>query len=449
MSVDHYRITEKTIREPPTGFVDKLRLLGPGFILSASIVGSGELIATTILGASAGFTAFWVIIVSCLMKVAVQLEFGKHTILTGETAMLAFNKLPGWKMGKARWSVWVFFLLILLKIIQLGGMTGTTAIVLNMLFPGISIFTWVWITVLITSLFIFQGYYAMVEKFSLFMIAMFTLLTITAVFALRFTPFSFSWNDIASGLTFDLSPGIVGIAIGAFGITGVASDEIIAYNYWCLEKGYAAFAGPPDGTDEWKRRARGWIRIMYLDATVAMVIYTLVTAAFYILGASILHDRAAIPLGTDLIETVALIYTETLGSGIRNVYLMGAFFALYSSLFVSLAAWTRVYSDIFGQIGLIDFFNLEQRKKIIAIVAWGFPVTWAMAYFFVQLPLLMILSGGVVGSVMLFLVIFATLDFRYRRKQFFKSGVVYDTALWISIISIFGVGVYGLVKLFY
>ena len=75
MIADNYTITQHTIKEPPITFGSKLKFLGPGFILSASIVGSGELIATTVLGARAGFIAFWVIILSCLVKVAIQLEF--------------------------------------------------------------------------------------------------------------------------------------------------------------------------------------------------------------------------------------------------------------------------------------------------------------------------------------------------------------------------------------
>ena len=39
--------------------------------------------------------------------------------------------------------------------------------------------------------------------------------------------------------------------------TGVGGDEIMFYNYWCLEKGYAAFTGPRNGTPEWANRARG------------------------------------------------------------------------------------------------------------------------------------------------------------------------------------------------
>ncbi len=453
--IDPYIISDKTIKEPPTNFFGKLSFLGPGFILSASIVGSGELIATTVLGAKAGFAALWIIIISCLAKVAVQLEFGKHAIITGETAMQAFNKLPGMKFRKGRWIVWMIFLLATLKIVQIGGILGGTVIVLNMLYSGFSIFTWTMITALVVSGLIFNGRYGWIEKFSLLMIAMFTILTITSLISLKSTIYSFSFSDIMEGLRFNLSGEIVGIAIGAFGITGVASDEIIAYNYWCIEKGYAAYTGPPQetgdptGKADRKRRAQGWIKVMYLDATVAMIIYTVVTVAFYLLGAAVLHNRGDIPQGNEVIETIALIYTQSLGAGVKNVYLVGAFFVLFSSLFASLAAWTRLFSDIFGQLGWINFFNVTQRNRVIAVLAWVFPFTWAAAYLFIDSPVLMVLSGGVVGSFMLFIVIFAALHFKYTRTTAIKSGLLYDTAFWISIISIFSVGAYGIMKIFF
>src|SRR5688572_30556044 len=102
---DPYVLSVDAIKSPPTTFRGRLKFLGPGFILSASIVGSGELIATTTLGATAGFHAFWIILISCLAKVAVQLEFGKHTILSGKTAMQCFNSLPGLRIKRAHWSI--------------------------------------------------------------------------------------------------------------------------------------------------------------------------------------------------------------------------------------------------------------------------------------------------------------------------------------------------------
>ena len=448
MAHHDYVISSSTIREPPSTIWRSLKFLGPGFILSASIVGSGELIATTTLGARAGFIAFWVIIVSCLVKVAVQLEYGKHAILTGETPMQAFNKLPGIKFGRGTWAVWLLFLLISLKIIQLGGMVGSTAIVLNMLFPFFSITAWVCITVIVSAALIFKGYYVLIEKGSLLLIAGFTIFTIAAVSVLKYTNYHFGWAEVWEGLQFKLPPHVVAVAFGAFGITGVASDEIIAYNYWCIEKGYAAYTGPRTNDEHWKRRAKGWIKVMYLDAIVAMIIYTLVTAAFYLLGAAVLHHRSVVPEGNQVIETLALIYTQTLGPGARTVYLIGAFFVLFSSVFASNAAWSRLFPDIFGQLGWINFKDTATRKRIIAIFSWIIPMVWALMFFVIHSPVLMILSGGIVGSFMLFLVVYAALYFRKERQPIMPSGVLYELAFWLSVVSIVTVGVYGLVQIF-
>ena len=448
MTSDKYIITESTIKEPPVSFTQKLKFLGPGFILSASIVGSGELIATTILGAKAGFTAFWVIIVSCLIKVAVQLEFGKQAILTGETVMSLFNKLPGARIGKAGWAVWTVGVLTTLKIVQLGGMIGGSAVVLKMLFDGLPLYLYVILLVILTAAIISGGYYKAVEKISLIMVVAFTVTTIIALIFLRYTPFNFSWKDVASGLQFSLPSEYVAVAFGAFGITGVASDEIIAYNYWCIEKGYAAYTGPRDNSDEWQVRARGWIRVMYLDAIVAMIIYTSVTAAFYLLGAAILHGNTVIPQGNGVIEAISGIYTQSLGEGAKLVYLIGAFFVLFSSVFASLAAWTRLFPDIFGQVGWINFFDQPQRRRTVKWLSWIIPCIWAMMYFFINLPVLMILSGGIVGSVLLFVVVFAAVHFYKNRVQYLGSGRFYYVAFVVSVLSIISVGLYGLIQFF-
>jgi hypothetical protein len=140
---------------------------------------------------------------------------------------------------------------------------------------------------------------------------------------------------------------------------------------------------------------------MRMDALFAMIIYTLVTAAFYLLGASILHNSTNIPDGIKLVSLLADIYTKTLGDGVKIFYLVGAFFVLFSSVFATLAYWTRLFSDIFGQFGWIDFSKINARKRTVAILAWTLPVTWILAYYFISLPTIMILSGGFVGSALL------------------------------------------------
>ena len=438
-------MTSPKIKNPPSLFFEKLKFLGPGFILSASIVGSGELIATTVLGAEGGFITFWVILVSCLIKVAIQLEFGKNTILTGKPVMTSFSSLPGPK----NWAVWSTFILTGFKIIQLGGMIGGASIALNLLLPSLSPFLLAFLLGVIASLLIYKNYYKLVERTSMFMVFGFTLFTLASLIAVSFSPYSFGLSSILSGLTFELPPHLLFVAIGAFGITGVASDEIIAYTYWCLEKGYAKFTGVNDGTEEWKQRANGWIKVMYLDAFVAMLIYTMVTSAFYLLGAAILYGNKEIPSGNQLIETLANIYTQTLGEGARTMYITGAFFVLFSSVFATLAYWTRLLPDIFGELGWINWNDVRIRNKWVAILAWTLPVSWALAFAFLKLPAFMVLSGGVVGSVLLLLVVYAGVQFRLRNKKYkLADGFAYQMLFWLSVLSIGMVSLYGIIKLF-
>ncbi len=445
---DPYKLTAAGIKEAPTSVIGRLKHLGPGFILSASIVGSGELIATTTLGAQAGFVTFWVILVSCFLKVAVQVEIAKHTILTGETSMQILDKLPGLRWGAAKWSVWSVFFMMLFKFLQVGGIVGGSAIILNIVSPQIGVAAWAFIVATVVALMIFQGYYKLIERFSLVMILFFTLFTGLSVYFLQFTPFDFSLDQLIFGLQFQLPKETVIYALGAFGITGMAGDEIIFYNYWCIEKGYARFTGPKEDTEAWRNRARGWIDTMVMDAMAAMIIYTLVTALFYLLGAAVLHEQGKIPAGYEMIETLSVIYTESLGPGAKNIYLFGAFFVLFSTLFAALASWTRLFSDILGQVKWIDFEDLAVRKRWVTILAWAIPFLWTVLFLFIKLPVIMILSGGLIGAFILFIVVYATIDVRYRRvKEHFVPNIGYDIILWISMLSISLVGVYGLWKL--
>ncbi|WP_169728018.1 Nramp family divalent metal transporter [Adhaeribacter aquaticus] len=447
VTTDPYILNLDKIQDPPKKLREALRYLGPGFVMSAAVVGSGELIATTALGARAGFVTFWLIMLSCLVKVALQLEWGKHAIYTGETTMTALNKLPGKKLGKVNWSIWLWLFIQVFKFLQMGGIVGGVAITLHMAVPAIPISVWAVFMTLVTSLLVYRGYYRPIEKLSLFMMLFFTVFTFASVYALQFTPFQISWPEVQQGLTFALPPEMVMVAVAAFGITGVGGDEIMYYNYWCLEKGYAAFTGPKQDSPEWEKRARGWIRIMYLDAFLAMVVYTLVTAAFYMLGAAVLHRQELVPEGYAVIKTLSEMYTQTLGSWAEVVFMIGAFMALYSTLFTATASFSRIFTDVFAQLGWLQFYDFPARKRMLAWLAWAFPASWCVLFLFIKLPVGMILIGGFMTSFLLLLVVFVALHFRYRRlPAALKPGTFYDLAFWLSAGTIWVMAIYGMVQ---
>ncbi|YCM45369.1 Nramp family divalent metal transporter [Verrucomicrobiaceae bacterium 227] len=447
MSNPYLRTPEKVV-EPPTDLWGTLKRLGPGFVLSASIVGSGELIATTLFGAKVGFVCLWLILFSCLVKVAVQIEFGRFTIYSGKTSMQALSELPGPKFGKAGWAVWSWFVIQLMKTLQVGGVIGGVALVsseLHRLGPQSDII-WTIVAAFIAMAVVFRGLYAPIEKWSIIMIGLFTILTIFSLVALQWTPFAISSAEVASGFGFTLPAGVLLIALGAFSITGVGGDEILAYNYWLIEKGYASFTGPEpkENREAWLARAKGWIRVMQLDAILAMVCYTIVTALFYLLGAAILHRQDLVPEKKQLIPVLSRMYTDTLGAWAENAFLIGALVVLFSTLLASLAAWSRLFSDAFGRFGWINFEDASQRKKSIAFLSIAFPVIWSLLFFTFNAPGLMIIIGGSLTTLILFIVVYAALVMRYRwLPRELKPSRSFDLVLWLSCLSIAAAGVYA------
>ncbi len=446
---DPYLLTPESIKEPPTSIWGSLQYLGPGFILSASIVGSGELIATTLVGAKAGFVLMWFLIFSCLVKVAVQIEFGKHAISSGETTMKSFNSLPGPRLHNTNWSIWTWLLLMLVKMLQVGGIVGGVMLATAELVPWLTQSPYrelaTYAIAFSASLLVYRGYYLLIERASLIMIGAFTLFTLASLIALQGTDLAITSSELLSGLVPNIPTEAILLftAIGAFGITGVGGDEIMAYNYWLIEKGYAAYTGPKENSIAWERRARGWIRIMYWDATLAMVAYTSMTVMFYLLGAAILHRKGLIPSGADLIHTLGNMYTESLGPWARSLFVLGAVVVLYSTVLAALAAWSRMFSDAFGRIGLLNFDDPRERGRAISIASWLIPFIWASLFLWLGDPALMIILGGLATVVILLIVVFAALYFRYYRldRRLWPTRI-YDLTLWISSVAICLVAVY-------
>ena len=440
---DPYRLDPAKVQDPPSTFLGTLPYIGPGFILSASIVGSGELIATTIVGAKAGFVLMWFIIFSCLVKVAVQLEFGKHAISSGESTMQSLNALPGPRWGSANWSIWTWLFLMIFKMMQVGGIVGGVVLALEQFFPAIgemplrAVVTYgVAVSV---SILVFRGYYMLIEKASLIMIGVFTLFTMASLVALQQTEFAIGMQDLIDGIvpSVPATTAIAFAAVGAFGITGVGGDEIMAYNYWLIEKGYASYTGPRDDSPEWEARAKGWIRVMYWDAILAMIAYTAMTVMFYLLGAAILNRQGLVPESGELISTLGNMYTESLGPWARSVFIVGAIVVLYSTLFAALAAWTRMFADAFGRVGLYQFENQKSRKFAIGILAWLIPAGWGTLFLFMGKPAMMVILGGTSTVVILLIVVFAAIYFRFRRlDKRLVSNKMYDAWLLLSSAAI-------------
>lgn len=450
---DPYHLTEEGIKEPPVGWGQSLRYLGPGLILSASIVGSGELIATTTLGAEVGFALLWLVIFSTFVKVAVQIELARWTIATGEPALTGYNKVPP-RVGRLGWVNALWILLALSKLLQLGGIVGGVAVALSVLVPvggdplgRTSITVWTVVLVVASIAMLYSNRYSLIERGAMVLVVVFSTVTILIAIGLPLTPYPYDGGDLASGLSLAIPAGALGAALAMFGITGVGADEITYYTYWCLEKGYARWTGPNDGSEEWRRRARGWIRVMYKDAAVSWVIYTFGTIAFYLMGAAVLERQGLVPEGNDMITTLSRLYTDTLGEWANVTFLVGAIAVLGSTMWAAIPSWSRMYSNVLSVLGVFDWQDGPARLRWIRVFTVLLPILWGVAYLTIQSPVVMVQIGGVMTGVFLVAVVVAVWYLRQTETDpALRGSPLFNAMLVLSSIAIGLLGIYTLLS---
>ena len=503
---------ESQIRTPPHTPFGILRQLGPGLIIAGAIVGSGELIATTKTGAQAGFWLLWLIIIGCVIKVFVQVEFGRYAISSGKTTMAAMDEVPGPRL-RVNWLLWYWLIMFVVSLAQLGGIVHGVGQALAMNAPLDGSFnrfldaqdewdaqeeriraeliagstdeecqqaieaqigirpneqmpeffwtddiTWAVIVSLATIAILLAGRYAVIQNVSTAMVALFTAVTIFCVFAMQYhAAWAVHWSDLRDGLSFRLPPVVEGMsrwaplstALATFGIIGVGTSELIAYPYWCLEKGYARFTGPCDESDDWAFRARGWMRVMRWDAGVSMLVYTFATVAFYLLGASVLHRSGLDPKGSQLVRTLGEMYVPVFGTWAKMLFLFGAMAVLYSTFFVANAGHTRVAADAVGVFGIGRGDDRARRWWIKAFCVF-FPAFALVTCIFIRKPGELVLLSGLMQAIMLPMLAGATLYFRYRRcDPRITPGFLWTLMLWLSGIGMLIAGAWaGITKTF-
>ena len=422
------------MREPPPTLRQALRRIGPGLILAASIVGSGELIATTTLGAQVGYTALWIIVLSCAVKPVVQAELGRHTIATGETGLEALDHLPGPRLGVS-WLVWAWAAMVLMTLLQVGAMFGGVAQAITLLVPAVGERAWVLVFLALTLALLLGGGYARIERLAVVKVGLFTLVTVLAAVVLMRMPRYFNWSGLREGVRLRLPPQGIATAAAVFGITGVGATELFMYPYWCVEKGYARFVGRREPTPEWQRRARGWIRVMHVDILASLVIYTLATLAFYLLGAGILHGMGLVPAARDMIPVLSNIYTQTLGRWALWVFYVGAIATLYGTIFAATAAHSRIFADMCRLLGLFARDDAAARRRWRQAFVLVLTLAPVVLYWLFASPVKMVIAGGIAQATMLPLVGAGAVWLRHRRlpPELAPSPAV-TAGLWTATI---------------
>ena len=307
---------------------------------------------------------------------------------------------------------------------------------------------------IVTAVVLCIGRYGLIQTVATVLVVSFTFITLGNVYALQTTEqWKIPLSEWVRGMSFSLPGDVDGraplaTALATFGIIGVGATELIAYPYWCIEKGYARYTGRRTDDEEWATRARGWMRVMHIDVFVSMIIYTVATIAFFVMGVAVLHRKGLDPESMRMVSTLAESYVPVFGEYAKWLFLIGAVAVLYSTYLVALAGQTRIYTDAFKVFGLLDPHDQRKHNRSISILGVILPLLCLSLYWTGLNPVAAVLLSGTMQAIMLPMLGFAALYFRVTATDArLAPKRTWDAMLVISCLGLLVAGVWKLYTL--
>jgi Mn2+/Fe2+ NRAMP family transporter len=393
-----------------------LALVGPAFVWCAEYIGSGEVILATRNGAILGTSVIWAIAVGIFLKYWIGMSGARYTVCTGEGMIDMFDRMP----GPRHWAVWlVLAAQFCSATIAIGSLASAAGVFVNALVP-ISPYFGGWFVTIFALLMVWSGLFEhlkIVMSLCVLIIVLGVLYVAVNVFPGFSDFFRGFWPHLPTVpawalATADVSPNpwreilpLLGWAAGGF-----ASQ--VWYTYWVMGAGYGAARGrgqgnPADldflrrmdrGTAE---RIKGWCRVVYTDATLAMLIGNLVTIGFLLAGAGVLGPLHLAPQGEKVALTLSAIFASRWGQVGGVLFMLSAAAALISTQIGQLAGWPRLLADAcricvpgFGQ-------KFQWKTQFRIFLLFFFVSNMTIVYAFGLKPVLLVKLGAVLDGLLL------------------------------------------------
>jgi Mn2+/Fe2+ NRAMP family transporter len=332
--------TSQQIPQPPEGW-DRFKWLGPSFLWMLSAAGSGELLFTPRIAALYGYSLLWALLAAVILKWFINNEVGRFSVCTGATILEGFKQIPGPK----NWTIWLILLpQVVVAISTVAGLAGAAATAL-ILVTGGTVKLWTVIIIAVTAAIVFMGQYEVVEKNS-------SIIGIGRTFAVVAAAIFIFPNvrQLAAGLVPQIPQNVQDQEILpwlGFMLAGAAG--LMWYSYWVEARGYGAGSlkqeQPLDFNQighEQIKRLQGWVTLMSLSNTLAVVGALLAALAFLILGGELLRPQGLVPKEQQV--------AEILGSLLGDLWGPFGFWFMVAIVFITFCSTTLSVQDGVGRM---------------------------------------------------------------------------------------------------
>jgi hypothetical protein len=150
-------------------------------------------------------------------------------------------------------------------------------------------------------------------------------------------------------------------------------------------------------------RIRGWCRVVYTDATIALAIGITVTGAFVLAGAGVLGPGRLVPKGdgVEMAGTIAAIFSSQWGAFGGSAFLVAAVAALVGTLLGQLAGWPRLLADAFRLAipGIHRRFGWTRQFRFFLLLF--FTTNMVIVYLMQENPIAIVRAAALLDGILL------------------------------------------------
>ncbi|MDM5200526.1 Nramp family divalent metal transporter [Fictibacillus enclensis] len=417
----------KNAGAPPQTWGQKLKMIGPGFVVAATGVGTADMITAIVIGTSFGMTFVWAIIVGAILKYFLNEGVGRWYLATGQTILQGWHSLGRWATGYfGVYSViWGY--------IYGAAAALTCGLGMHAMFPIMPVWAWAVVHSLVGFALVWTGRYLLFERIMTVLIGV-MFITIIGT-ALLFLP---SLGEFAGGIVPKVPDGSFVLALGLIGGVG-GTITMASYGYWLKEKGW---------------NGKGWISIMRLDAKAAYAMTGLFSMAALIIGAKFLYGTDVELRGDQGLINLAQMLGEEFGTPLRWLFLVAFWSAAFTSL---LGVWNGVpylFADFIktirlkkGEVKSVKPVS-EKEPMYRLYLAWlTFP---PMLIFFFGKPVELIILYGALGALFMpFLAISLVVLLNSKRVEAeYRNKWLANAVLIGSVLMFVFLGIHELLNIF-
>lgn len=328
--------------------------LGPGILLAATSIGASHLVLSPQAGAFFGYQLLWLILAAHVLKYPAFESGPRYAAATGTNLLAGYAKMP----GPRGWALWLFLVSTVLQGV------GVLAGVVNVSGAVLGAWSGVGRTELLSVVVVFavvvlllKGGFNWLDNLNKIMMSVLALATVLAFIPVFPSPLQMIHLVLPS-----IPDGSLVLVAAILGWMPTGIDVSIWHSFWTIEKLKSLGLNPSRKEDQDLQQSCDELKLSLADMRIGYGLSLLTGIMFVTMGAAYLAGQGSVLKGIGFVQALSAAYSHAMGRWMAHVFMLTAFFAMFSTSYTVIDGFSRSFSEAMGHL-FKGFSSLATKRK--------------------------------------------------------------------------------------